>query len=152
MKQLGLGIIVALGLTLPAFGQGVDPLIGTWKLNLEKSTSTAPLPRSVTLTWSWEGQNLIDTAEGVNAQGQPIKNIVRHIYDGMPHPSTGSPDFDATAYTRIGNTINLVRFRQGKTVEVGQAVIVPGKTYTLSVEGIDANNQPYRSVAVYDRQ
>jgi hypothetical protein len=152
MKQLGLGIIVAIGLTLPAFGQGVDPLIGTWKLNLEKSTSTAPLPRSVTLTWSWEGQNLIDTAEGVNAQGQPIKNIVRHIYDGMPHPSTGSPDFDATAYTRIGNTINLVRFRQGKTVEVGQAVIVPGKTYTLSVEGIDANNQPYHSVGVYDRQ
>jgi hypothetical protein len=25
-------------LTLPAFGQSVDPLIGTWKLNLEKST------------------------------------------------------------------------------------------------------------------
>jgi hypothetical protein len=29
-------------LTFPAFGQGVDPLIGTWKLNVEKSTSTAP--------------------------------------------------------------------------------------------------------------
>jgi hypothetical protein len=25
----------------PAFGQGVDPLIGTWKLNVEKSASTA---------------------------------------------------------------------------------------------------------------
>ena len=25
-------------LTLPAFGQGVDPLIGTWKLNVAKST------------------------------------------------------------------------------------------------------------------
>jgi hypothetical protein len=40
MKRLGLGIIVAIGLTLPAFGQGVDPLIGTWKLNCEKSTGS----------------------------------------------------------------------------------------------------------------
>jgi hypothetical protein len=24
------------GLTLPAFGQDVDPMIGAWKLNLEK--------------------------------------------------------------------------------------------------------------------
>jgi hypothetical protein len=39
MKQLGLGIIVAIGLTLPVFGQGVDPLIGTWKMNPAKSTA-----------------------------------------------------------------------------------------------------------------
>jgi hypothetical protein len=36
-------------LTFPAFGQGVDPLIGTWKLNLEKSTGTG-LPKSWSLT------------------------------------------------------------------------------------------------------
>jgi hypothetical protein len=29
MKQIYLGAILAAGLTLPAFGQGVDPLIGT---------------------------------------------------------------------------------------------------------------------------
>ena len=141
-----------LSLTLPAFGQGVDPLVGTWKQNLEKSTSTLPLAKSLTLTWSGEGQNFIDTAEGVDAQGQPFKFIFRHIYDGQPHPTTGSPDFDSTAYTRVGNTINAVRFKNGKAVEVAQAVIVPGKTYTLTQEGIDANNQPYRAVAVFDRQ
>jgi hypothetical protein len=85
MKRLGLSVVVVAGVTFPAFGQGVEPL-----MNLEKSTSTAPLQRSATLTWSGEGQNLIDTSEGVDAQDQPFKNIVRHIYDGMPHPSTGS--------------------------------------------------------------
>jgi hypothetical protein len=35
-------------LTLPAFGQGVDPLIGTWKINPAKSTSTVPIPKSWT--------------------------------------------------------------------------------------------------------
>jgi hypothetical protein len=37
-------------------------------------------------------------------------------------------------------------------VEVVQAVIVPGKTYTVTNEGINANNQPYHGVAVFDRQ
>jgi hypothetical protein len=41
--------------TLPAFGQGVDPLIGTWKLNFEKSVSS-PL-KSATLIIAGEGQN-----------------------------------------------------------------------------------------------
>jgi hypothetical protein len=152
MRRITLACALASILSVPAFGQGVDPLLGTWKFNPEKSTGTG-LVRSGTLTWTAEGQNLIDTAEGVDGQGQAFKVLFRHIYDGMPHPTTWvNPAYDASTYTRVGNTINVVRFRQGKAVEVGQAVIVPGKTYTLSVEGIDANNQPYRSVGVYDRQ
>jgi hypothetical protein len=153
MKQFCLSIIVAIGLTLPAFGQGVDPLIGTWKLNLEKSTSIGvPLNRSGTLTFAEEGQNLIDTAEGIDAQGQAFKVVYRHIYDEMPHPTTGSANYDSTTYTRIGNTINGVRFKNGKVVDVAQAVIVPGKTYTSTAGGIAANGQPYHQVLVYDRQ
>ena len=153
MKRLCVGIIVAISLSLPAFGQGVDPLIGTWKLNLEKSTSIgAPLQRSGTLTFTGEGQNLVDTAEGIDAQGQAFKFVYQHIYDGMPHPTTGNPDYDQTTYTRIGNTINGVRFKQGKTVEVTQMVIVPGKTFTGTQEGVDAKGQPYHRVLVYDRQ
>ena len=147
-------IICALAgiLASPTFGQAVDPLIGTWKLNLEKSTSTTPLQRSLTLTWSGEGQNLIDTSEGIDAQGQAFKVVYRHIYDGMPHPTTGNPDYDSTIYYRIGNTINGVRFRQGKTAEVTQTVIVPGKTLTITAEGIDANNRPYHFAVVLDKQ
>jgi hypothetical protein len=139
-------------LTLPAFGQGVDPLIGSWKQNLEKSTSTLPQPKSQTLTFAGEGQDFTNTDVGADPQGQPFNIVFRPIYDGQPHQTTGSPDYDSTAYTRIGNTINWVRFRQGKAVEVGQAVIVPGKTYTVTNEGINANNQQYHNVAVFDRQ
>jgi hypothetical protein len=98
MKQLGLGIIVATGLMFPAFGQGVDPLIGSWKL-----TGTAAF-RSLTLTWTGEGQTLIDTAEGVTTQGQPFKAVYRHIYDVVLHPTTGSQNYDSIGYTRVGNT------------------------------------------------
>jgi hypothetical protein len=153
MNQLGLSVIVALGLTLPAFGQGVDPLIGTWKLNLEKSTFVGVPPvKSQTATWAGEGQTFAVTGEGVDAQGQPFKVILRHIYDGQPHPVAGSPDYDSNAFHRIGNSINGVRFKNGKVVEIAQGQIVPGKTYTLIEEGINANGQPYRDVLVFDRQ
>jgi hypothetical protein len=154
MKQFCLGIIVAAGLALSAFGQGVDPLIGTWKFNPAKSTATGQwqLAKSQTNIWSGEGQNLIDTTEGVDAQGQPFKVVFRHIYDGMPHPTTGSPDVDSSAYTRNGNTITTVRYKQGKIVEVGYSVIVPGQTITIAAEGITANNQSYHYVMVFDKQ
>jgi hypothetical protein len=134
-------------------GSGVDPLIGTWKLNLEKSTFIGvPPPKSQTATWAGEGQTLAVTAEGVNAQGQPFKVILRHIYDGQPHPVTGNPNYDANIFHRIGNSINGARIKNGKVVEIGQGQIVPGKTYTITEEGINANGQPYRDVLVFDRQ
>jgi hypothetical protein len=152
MRRTILACALTAALGVPAFGQGVDPLIGTWKQNLEKSTSTLPQPKSQTLTFAGEGQNFTNTDVGADPQGQAFNIVFRHIYDGQPHPTTGSPDYDSTAYTRIGNTINWVRFRQGKAVEVGQAVIVPRKTYTVTNEGINANNQQYRNVMVFDRQ
>jgi hypothetical protein len=93
-------------LTLPAFGQGVDPLIGTWKLNLEKSTSTGPLPKSQTITFTRDGPNIVNNGEGLDAQGQPYKFVFRHIYDGQPHPTSGNPNYDSTLFSRIGNTVN----------------------------------------------
>jgi hypothetical protein len=139
-------------LTLPAFGQGVDPLIGSWKLNVEKTTSDLPLPKSQTDTFAGEGQNFTNTAAGVDAQGRAYKIVFQHIYDGQPHPTTANLNYDSSTYTRIGNTINTVRFRNGKVAEIGQVVIIPGKTYAFSAEGIDANNRPYHSFMVFDRQ
>jgi hypothetical protein len=152
MGKLCLGIIVAIGSTLPAFGQGVDPIIGTWKFNAEKSTSTGPLARSMILTIARDGQNIVNTNNGVDAQGQAFKLVYQHIYDGMPHPTTGSPDYDSTTYTRIGNTLNAIRFKDGKPVEVSQGIIVPGKTFTVHSEGTTQKGDPYHFTLVYDRQ
>jgi hypothetical protein len=146
-------------LTLPAFGQGVDPFVGTWKFNAEKSSchvagqAVCPIMKSETLTVSKEGQNIVNNTEGVDAQGRAFKQAYQHIYDGTPHPTTGSGlAYDSTTYTRTGNTIDGVRFKEGKTVQLMQGVIVPGKTYTATAAGIAANGQPYNFVFVYDRQ
>jgi hypothetical protein len=153
MRRIILACVLAAALGAPAFGQGVDPLVGTWKMNVGKSLAIGiPQFQSLIQSYSGEGQNFIDTVDAVNDQGQVTRSVFRHIYDGVPHPTTGNPDYDSTAYTRIGNTINGVRFRQGKTVEVMQGVIVPGKTYTITAEGIAANGQPYHYVLVLERQ
>jgi hypothetical protein len=62
-------------------------------------------------TYTSDGQNILNTIEGIDAKDKPYKIVLQHIYDGMPHPSTGGPNYDSTAYARIGNTINLIRFK-----------------------------------------
>jgi hypothetical protein len=149
MKQLGLGIIVAIGLTLPAFGQSVDPLIGTWKLNVAKSIGSPW--RSLTMTFTAAGgQNLVAATDAIDLQGNQGHGILRHTYDGMPHPTDGSPDADSTSYTRLDDTINIVRFKQGKVVEVSQSVITD-KTYTNTGVGT-VNGQAGHFVFVFERQ
>jgi hypothetical protein len=33
------------------------------------------------------GQNIVNTAEGLNGDGKPFKVVFQHIYDGQPHPN-----------------------------------------------------------------
>jgi hypothetical protein len=135
-----------------ALGQGVDPILGTWKMNVEKSMVVGgQIGRSQTLTYTRDGQNIVNNVESVDAQGRASKGVLIHVYDGKPHPSTGSPDYDSTAYTRAGNTISWVRFKNGKPVIVGQGVF-DDKIYTLVQGGINASNQPTYAVIIYDRQ
>ena len=136
----------------PGAPASVDPLIGTWKLNAAKSTGSAW--RSLTLTFTAAGgQNLVAVTDGVDNQGKQVRGTLRHTYDGMPHPTDGSPDADSTIYTRLEDTINIVRFKQGKVAEVSQSVIVPNKTYTNTGAFISAaSGQVNHFVLVFERQ
>jgi hypothetical protein len=77
--------------TLPqaSFAQS-NPLVGTWKLNLEKSKyNPGPLPKSLTRTTEAVGQSFRSTFEGINAQGSPVKVVFGpYSYDGKPYPVT----------------------------------------------------------------
>jgi hypothetical protein len=86
------------------------PLVGTWKLNLEKSKySPGPAPRSLTRTTEAVGQNYRTTFEGVNGQGNPVKVVFGpYAYDGKPYPVTGTTDYDAASYKQISNSMSEV--------------------------------------------
>ena len=147
-----------LGLAIAAFPQvgfaQSSSLIGTWKLNLDKSKLVGPPPRSATLTYTQDGQNIRSTAQGIDAQGNSTTVVFMHIYDGMPHPTTGSPVYDASAYTRVdGNTLIVARFKAGKLVLIGTLVVSQdGKTLTGPQTGTLANGQPGNTILVYEKQ
>jgi hypothetical protein len=148
MALLGLAIAA-----LPQIGFAQSsPLIGTWKLNLDKSKfSPGPPPRSGTLTYTQDGQNIRNTAQVTN----PTPTVVfMHIYDGQPHPSTGSPNADASAYTRVdANTVIFTRLKAGKLVATGTGVVSQdGKTFTVTTTGTLPNGQSVNSIGVYDKQ
>jgi hypothetical protein len=132
-----------------------SPLIGTWKLNLDKSKySSGTAPRSLTLKYEQEGQNIKTTNQGIDARGNPTTVVLMHIYDGQPHPSTGSPDFNASAYTRVdANTIIWGRFKDGKLIAVGTGVVSQdGKTWTTTTTGTGNTPGATTAINVFEKQ
>jgi len=66
-------------------------LVGTWKLNLEKSKYNAGQPpKSLTRTVESQGDKVKYTFDGVNADGTAIAYTFTVSYDGKDYPLTGS--------------------------------------------------------------
>ena len=129
-----------------------NPQIGTWKLNLVKSKY--PPVRSLTLNIRQDGQNMIDTVELIDIQGNTSTGVVMHVYDGLPHPATVSPDYDATVLTRVdANTLIFNRLKAGRLIQVGTFVVSQdGKTLTIASTGLDGKGQPLNTIAIFDKQ
>ena len=151
--------MMLLGLAIAALPQGSlaqsNPLIGTWKLTVDKSKFAGPpRERRSILTYTLDGQNIRATDQLIDAEGNPATAVFMHIYDGTPHPSTGLSVYDASAYTRVdANTIIVSRFKAGKLVGIGALVVSQdGKILTNPETGIRANGQPYDVILVYDKQ
>src|SRR5271167_2578374 len=120
-----------------------NSLIGTWKINFAKSRySPGPPPRSGTTIFEAVGQGLRITADGIDAQGKPTKISFGVVdLDGKSNPVTGTPDYDASATTRIdANTFIISRTKAGKLVAIATIVVSPdGKTRTVTTTGTAAN-------------
>ena len=130
-------------------------MLGTWKLNLEKSTWNAGNvlpPKSMTVTWVAEGQSIIGTLDEITGQDQPLKVVYMMNFDGQSHPITGSPLVDSGTYIRFGNTINESDFKNGKAVDIGQITLLSDKTLQGTWDGIFPNGRSYHLILVWDKQ
>src|SRR6516225_4862131 len=104
-----LGLAVG-GIAQLSFAQS-SPLIGTWKLNLDKSRFSGPPPRSRTATFTQDGQNIRNTVQAIDAQGNSATVVLLHIYDARPHPTMGVSDFHASTYAGRCQHRNLCPFQ-----------------------------------------
>jgi hypothetical protein len=143
--------------TSPSIGVAQNNLVGMkWAINLEKSKyHPGPGPRSGVLGYEATDGGFIVTFEGVNAQGNPVKEIFGpYKLDGKPYPVAGVAAYDATSYKVINDsTAEIVRFKVDKPVQTSTRVLsADGKTLTFTTTGINARGEQLNNVVVYDRQ
>src|SRR5262249_45241549 len=101
-QRTTLVLIALAGLLLATPAVAADNNIGTWKLNLAKTTQSpgAP-PKSHTVKIAaWGEDGIKYTSEGVSAEGKPTHATFQARYDGKDYPFDGRPGH-TVAYKRI---------------------------------------------------
>jgi hypothetical protein len=154
-------VVVALAAVLVASSiartQSKDPWIGTWKVNLEKSTYSPGPPPTVAATVKIEPSEggIKTTIDGTNAQGQPTHTETVARFDGKDNPVTGAQAPNTTnALKRIDDrtfeVIGKVDGKPGVTTRV--AVAADGKTMTATQSGTNAQGQSVNNSIVMNKQ
>jgi hypothetical protein len=152
MALLCSAVVFAAALPQAALAQS-NP-VGTWNVNLAKSTySPGPPPRSNTQIVEAVGQGFRSTVEGIDAQGNPTKVVVMIFYDGKSYPVTGAP-YDAISFKQINeSTTESIRTKAGKVVQTATNVLsADGKTMTRTITGVNEKGQQINNVVVFDKQ
>jgi hypothetical protein len=156
LRTLLVGTVLAIGVTAVASAAGaVDPVVGTWKLDLAKSRfNPGPAPKTQTRAYvaTADGIDLMYT--GVAADGSAVNGKSSFKYDGKDYPITGSADYDTLSLKRIdANTIESTQKKAGKPVgKTVRTVSSDGKVLTLKSKGTDAKGKSYDNVMVFDKQ
>jgi hypothetical protein len=148
-------VVLAAVACAPAFAQN-NPAIGTWKLNVEKSTySPGPAPKSLTRTLEAKGDNVKYSFEGVSAEGTSVAYSFTVAYDGKESAITGSMPggADTVSIKRIdANNFETTLKKAGKVIGTAKSeTSQDGKVTTVTAEGTNADGQATTSSAVYDK-
>jgi hypothetical protein len=148
--------IATFGLATLSLGQSAyaaDPTsAGTWVLNIAKSTSTDPMPKSITRTYEVTATSEKLTGTIVTADGKTIPISFTATLDGKDSPFQ-SPGVDTVALTKVDAlTTSFVTKLVGKQVITGTRVLSQdGKVMTFTQKGVNAAGKPVESTMVYDR-
>jgi hypothetical protein len=151
-------IVVTLVLAIAgtALAQAGSSNLGTWKLNLAKSTfAPGTAPKSATFTNVVAGAGVKTTSDTVRADGTAVHAEYTVVYDGKENPIAGnSLNGDTVAGTRVdANTLTFVYKKNGKvTVTSTNVVSADRKTYTVTSKGTNTLGQTVNTVALYDKQ
>jgi hypothetical protein len=155
-QTLAIGTLMAFMVTPIVFAaDAMDPIIGTWKLNLEKSKFTGDGgPKSVTRTYAATAGGIALTVTGVAADGSAINQSATLTYDGKDDAWTGSKMFDAASLKKVnGTTVKSTLKMDGKVVGHSTRTLSgKGKVMTLSSAWKTAKGGTTHETAVYDKQ
>ena len=136
-----------------------DPALGTWKLNVAKSTFT-PGPPIKGDTRSYEVNDagwLIVTTETIQPDGTRTGVRFAAKFDGKAYPQIGrfAPTVTLLTYEPVDKrTLKYTqRDASGKIVSTNtRTVSADGKTMTIEQKSTDASGRPVVNVELFERQ
>ena len=137
--------------------QSSDPWIGTWKVNLDKSTySPGPKPKmGATVKIEPASGGIRTTIDGVNAEGQKTHTESGGAFDGKDNPVNGAPNPDqTTALKKIDARTYETQTKVGgkPTVLTRITISADGKTLTAMQSGTNPQGQAVKNGIVADKQ
>jgi hypothetical protein len=155
LSSVFLGALLAVGIAAIAAESAADPVIGTWKLNLAKSTfSAGPALKRQTRIYSQSAEGITLNMKSVGADGKETNTQTTYHLDGRDYPVTGIPDYDTLSPKQIdANTAEFILKRAGK--EVGttrRTVSKDGKTLTTTTKLTNAKGEKVDQRTVLDKQ
>ena len=132
-----------------------DSSVGTWKLNVTKSTfaqNPPPTKETRTYTVTSEGTHLVIEEEFADSTKLRIETLV--TYDGKPHVSVGSSDFDSVAAKRIDRNVTTADLlRNGKVIGSLRREVSPdGKTMKMNYVINKADGTTVSTMSFFERQ
>jgi hypothetical protein len=149
-----IGVATVAVATAAARAQAPDPVVGTWKLDVAKSSfKPGPAPKSATVVVEPAGKGIKVSVDSVNAEGTSMKWGFTTMRDGKEVPVTGNPAYDTATSTQASPTAGTTVYKKaGKTVYTSKlALSADGKTMTLTGTGTDAKGQAVNNVSVYTK-
>jgi hypothetical protein len=138
--------------------RAADPFVGTWKLNVAKSTippgPTAPKELTVVIRELGDQYDVSQT--GTQTDGKPISTK----YMGPRHGGVikvqqpAVPEGISVISTLIApDNVYSTVLKEGKQVQVDHSVVSKdGKTMTTTTSGTDAQGGPVEALFVWERQ
>lgn len=152
VQRLLSGVVLVGFVAAAALAQGNDPLVGTWKLNPEKSKGPY---KSGTSVFEAADNGVKGTVDLAGADGTAYHWTFTAQYDGKDYPVEGNSPFgDTLALTRVNpNTVKITVKQGGKEMATQTIVVAPdGKTRTTTTKGKNAKGESIDGMSFYDKQ
>jgi hypothetical protein len=151
-KTLSFILLVAVFFASPVFA--ADPILGTWKLNVEKSKFSAGTALTAGIRIYTEDNGLYTLVQKLTgADGKDMST--RSTYRDSKEEKQAAPgSVDATLAKKVdANTWDFELKKNGKVVgHVHRTVSADGKTLTVHNTGMQANGIIGDQTLVFDKQ
>jgi hypothetical protein len=131
-----------------------DPLVGTWKLNVGKSTFSGPPPTGMTITYATDGDWVVAKSERVDEHGKPVSRSNKYKLDGKEYSFEGPYGKSMMTVKKTGEreTTTTHKYAGGNTLTQKAVISADGKTRTVTSKGKNEKGQTVDARTVYERQ